>query len=311
MTGMRHITKVPARIIGGLLLLLLFGASTSAQSLPQELQELYSALSSSNAQDRYAARISLTTAIGQVLEPRRGDLVAELIEGFPKHDYRIQLAIAIALSKQASPWTAPDFHEHVTLLYQQFLTQSDNTLKPSIDDALANAKGYYRDAILDYNGNRVADLDATIEKFKRTAIDLPASKYVPNSVLYLAEYLTRAYFLGHPRGRDLLNESNSVLSGMPASNLSDDAAFRLALNRVLLDDRDGAISMLQEIETKYSDRDRVYVFQFFYSKNLATVVDKTFPTKDLARKMREFLERNSPISVDDQSQLIQSVAGGS
>jgi hypothetical protein len=295
----------------GLLFLISLVTSAQAQSLPPELQTFYAALTSSDAQERYSSRDAITAAIGQIPEPRRSDLIAELIEGFPRQNYRIQLALALALSKQALPWTARDLQAHVMSLYQQFVTQPDDTLKSSIDDALANAKGYYRDAILDYINDRIDNLDSTVAKFKRTATDFPASKYVPPSILYLAQYLTRAYLLGHPRGRTLIDDSNSVLRSMPEGNLSDDAAFHLALNDLLIGDRAGGISMLQAIEAKYSDRDRIYVHQFFFSKKPSMVVDKTFPTKDLARKLREYVQRNGAISPDDQTDLIRSVTGGS
>jgi len=293
--------------------LLLATATASAQTWPAELQPSLELLKSEDPKDRLAARDDLTRAIARVPEPRRGAVIAELIQVFPGEPWRVRLAVAIALSKQAAPWNAPDLDRQVRTLYNEFVNRPDETLGPAIDDALANAKGYYRDAITDFNQDRIDDIDAVIAKFKKTSEPLPKSRYASNSTFYLAQYLTRAYLLGHAKGRSLVENASAVLAAflkVPESAKSDfwdDAFYYLALNRILVDDKAGAIATLRDMEKKFSERDRVYVYQFFYSKDKATVVDSYFPASTLAKKTQEYIEKFNTISPADQSAFIAYV----
>ena len=287
-----------------------------AQPLPSELKQFYEGLTSDNPQSRYIAREALSRAIAAVPDTRRDAMVAELLDPFPRQPWRVRLGIAIALAKQPTPWTATDANKYLRVLYQELQSHSDETLGPAIDDAIANAKGYYRDAIIDYNNDRIEDLNSVVAKFQRMADDFPQSKYAANALFYQGQYLTRAYLLGHPRGRKLVEQANAVLGSLPKRELAnrdllDDASYYLALNRVLLDDNKGAIAVLRDMEAKSSTRDRIYVYQFYYSKNRDTVVDRSYETQLLARKTREYLEEVGSISPDGQQKFIAYLAKAS
>ena len=121
--------------------------------------------------------------------------------------------------------------------------------------------------------------------------------------------LTRAYLLGHAQGRSLLEDANAALGSLAKRDLAnrdlvDDATYFLALNRVLLDDKNGAVATLRDIEAKSSSRDRIYVYQFYYSKSCDTVVDRSFEAQTLARRTREYLDEFGSILPTEQQKFI-------
>jgi hypothetical protein len=304
------------RALVGAVALCLSASPAWPQQWPPELIAVYEPLASDNPKVRYEARDRFVRALGDLPDARRADAIGELIEAFDRHDYRRQLGIATALAKQAQPWVGRDMDKQIRTLYAAMLKSKDESLNRAVDDALANAKGYYRDAVIDYNRDRIDDLDDVVAKFKRTPDHLPKSRYAPNSLFYLGQYLTRAYLLGHDKGDALVRQSLSVLDDFTktqdkgSTDLWDDAFYYSGLNRVLVGDAAGAVARLQEMERRSTQSSRVYVYQFFFSKRKDTVIDRTFIAPVLARKTREYIGEHRTISPADQKPFITYVTKG-
>ena len=83
--------------------------------------------------------------------PQQRDEIGKLCARLWPADYRQQLGLAVALSQLKTPWETNQQDEDISKLYALMQRTKDETLNRYLDDALANAKGLYFDAINDYN----------------------------------------------------------------------------------------------------------------------------------------------------------------
>jgi hypothetical protein len=241
--------------------------------------------------------------------------VSALVEGFAAEPPRVQLGIAYALANQSVPWSSSDTNHHSELLYRIFIKAEDNVLKSAIDDALSNARGSYRDGAIDYSKMDFSDVAGSVSKFRTVIEKFPKSRYLPNAVFYMSQYLTRAYIAGGRRDRALLelaiaNLSRAVsITDKPKSDLWPDASYYLAMDYLLRGDQEAAVGTLDDMTRQFSDQQQVYVYQFFYSEDQNTVIDRSFSAPFLAWTTKNYVERSGIPSPDAQKPFIEHVFG--
>jgi hypothetical protein len=239
-------------------------------------------------------------------------------------DYRHQLGLALALSQLGTPWQSSQQEKDVQKLYALMQQTKDDTLQRYLDDALANAKGLYFDAINDYNNIDDRNPDGEIgripevrAKFQRMA-GFSDSVYAGNAVFYLGQYLARMATIFGRRdeglNESLLGESAKVFGdyidratngAFRRATFVYDAYFYRALNQVIAGQPDKAIRLLKQIPD--TPDDRIYVYQFFYSRDRDTVIDRTIDGRRLAERTIRHIEKFGNDAIDRQMDLVRAV----
>lgn len=276
--------------------------------------------------DRINAREELTKYLQSATDNLRPALIQGLITALPSYNTPAKRNICNALDSLDFFWSATNQQEAETTLYKLYQDESDAALKIALDRALMRAKGLYRDAMKDFNSDKIDQ--SVVEKFQRVYENYPKSRYAPLAHFYLGLYPLRSYAVlkkgnQSPNLEEYVKKSNEVLQNFlekaatvyptPSQNVLDAHYFR-ALNFVLLNQVDEAINELTAIETDKSPEEKIYVFQFFYSNLLGEatgnrlvvendIVDKFFDARTLAKYAREYLETNKGKNFKEQSKL--------
>jgi hypothetical protein len=221
-----------------------------------------------------------------------------------------KVTAAITLSKLKSPWQASDHDGMIKELYVTFLSASDPTYKRYLDDALANAKGLYLDALYDFNNDRVDNPQLTATKFARMPADFPKSRYAASSAYYLGQYWTRVALIRKNFPDNIRKSDDAFTSFIQRAEAQSfgtfdfiaDAYYFRALNRILVGKEGEALTQLADIRAKvgYS----VYIYQLFYKTgDKSTVVDRYLPTPVLVDATVKFIKEKPGSLPDGQSEL--------
>jgi hypothetical protein len=228
-----------------------------------------------------------------------------------------RVTAAIALSKYPTPWEATDHDNQIKDLYQTFLTTQDPALKRYIDDALANAKGLYLDAINDFNGDRVENPAATAAKFARMPNDFPKSRYAASSAYYLGQYWTRVAFIQSnfpdniPKSDEAFKSfiERSKANAFASADSLTDAYFFKALNRILVGKEQEALAQLADMKKEFASRNpNVYVYQLFYkTRDKSTEIDRYIPALTLIGATTSFIQENPGRLPAAQSELAKQL----
>jgi hypothetical protein len=213
-----------------------------------------------------------------------------------------RLTAAITLSKLKSPWEATDHENQIKDLYQTFQTTPDPALKRYIDDALANAKGLYLDAINDFNGDHVENPAGTAAKFARMPTDFPKSRYAASSAYYLGQYWTRVAFIQSnfpdniPKSDEAFKRfiERSKANAFASADFLTDAYFFKALNRILVGKEQEALAQLADMRKEFASRNpNIYVYQLFYkTKDKSTEIDRYIPALTLIDATTRYIQEN-------------------
>jgi hypothetical protein len=286
-----------------------------AQDSPK-LNQLVQALESTEPMQRLQARINLRNYLENSDDNQRAELLQTLITGLPSCSQLIKNGICSTLDALKLFWTTTHQDEAEKVLYTLYQQETEQALKALLDRALMRAKGLYRDAMEDYNNDKV---DPSVEvKFRRVYETYPKSTYAPKAHFFLGQYYIRSLAILRKRNppvqpEEYLNKANQVFQDLldksrtdyqpPLEHLLDAHYFR-ALNFVQLNQVNDAIKELKDIQTQPTATDnKIYIYQFFYSNLLADqpdhpllsekdIIDKFLDGPELARYTQQYLETN-------------------
>lgn len=280
-----------------------------------KLNQLVQALESTEPMQRLQARIDLKNYLETSDDNQRAELLQTLITSLPSRSPLIKNGICSTLDALKLFWTATRQDETEQVLYKLYQQEPDEALKALLDRALMRAKGLYRDAMEDYNNDKV---DPSVEaKFRRVYETYPKSTYAPKAHFFLSQYYLRSLAILKKRNQSIqseeyLKKANQVLQDLldknrtvyepPLEHLFDAHYFR-ALNFVQLNQVNDAIKELKDIQTQPTADEKIYIYQFFYSNLLADqpdhplllktdIIDKFLDSTELAQYTQQYLETN-------------------
>jgi hypothetical protein len=298
----------------------------TAQDAPKSLDQIVAMLVSDDVDTRREARVLLEEYLEALDPAQQKDEIGKLCARLWPADYREQLGLAVALSQLKTPWESNRQDDDIRKLYALMLQTKDDTLRRYLDDALANAKGLYFDAINDYNTINDRDLDGEIgrirevtAKFQRMAA-LSDSVYSGNAVFYLGQYLARLATIFGSRDEGLnarllagsdkafeqyMDQARAGAYRRPA--FLHDAFFYRALNQVIAGEPRRAIALLKQVPDTQDER--IYVYQFFYSKDEDTIVDRTIDGRRLIEATIDYLADNRNDPIGKQLRLVKAISG--
>jgi hypothetical protein len=297
-------------------------ARTDAQEARKSLQQIVEMLVSDDVAVRREARELLERYLDALAPEQRKDEIGKLCTRLWDGEYRERLGLAVAMSQLKQPWESSRQEEHVSKLYATMQDTKDDTLRRYLDDALANAKGLYFDAINDYNSIDENDPDGELgrvrevtAKFRRMA-GFSESVYAGNAVFYLGQYLARMATIFGRRDPGLIADSTDAFDDYidrakegayrrPAFYY--DAFFYQALNQVISGKPARAIELLGKIPD--GPDERIYVYQFFWSKDPDTVVDRTIDGGRLVKETIRYIGEARDDAIDRQLELVKAVGG--
>jgi hypothetical protein len=294
-----------------------------AQGQPS-LDQIVEMLVSDDVTVRREARLLLEAYLEGLDDTRQRDEIGKLCARLWQADYRQQLGLAVALSQLSTPWETNQQDHDIGKLYALMQNTKDETLGRYLDDALANAKGLYFDAINDYNniddrdpGGEIARMPRVRAKFQRMA-GFENSIYAGNAVFYLGQYLARMATIfgkGDPAlNQSLLDESSQVFDDYVGkaqkgifrrATFTYDALFYRALNQVIAGQPDLAVKLLAQIPN--TSDERIYVYQFFYSRDRDTVIDRTINGGPLVERTMRHISKFGNDSIDNQAALVRAI----
>jgi hypothetical protein len=308
------------------LALVALASVAGAQRAPASLDEIITALTSDDMGERRDARVWLEQYLDRDPASRPKEIKNLLGRLTTTSDYRTQLGIAVALSQLKTPWETPDQHADITAVYAMMQRTDDETLRRSLDDALANAKGLYFDAINDYNSMELSgpsidpDQVRSVEAKFLAMANWPDSAYSTNAIFYLGQYLARAATIARtvdPTQTDALLarsdqnfEKYIDLSSGKASRRSDfasDAYFFHALNEVIGGRTKQALDRLSKVPDTADQR--IYVYQFFFSRAYGSVVDRSFDARQLVDMTSKYVSVAGDKAIERQAELIKTLRG--
>lgn len=281
-----------------------------------KLNQLVQALESTEPMQRLQTRIDLKNYLENSDDNQREELLQTLITALPSHNQLIKNGICSTLDALKLFWTATRQDETEQVLYTLYQQEPDEALKALLDRALMRAKGLYRDAMEDYDNDKV---DPSVEaKFRRVYEAYPKSTYAPKARFFLGQYYLRSLAILKKRNQpvqpeEYLNKANQVFQDLldnrgtffhkpPLEHLLDAHYFR-ALNFVQLNQVDNALKELGDIQAQPIADRKIYIYQFFYS-NLLTdqpdhpllletdIIDKFFNGSKLAQYTQQYFFNN-------------------
>jgi TolA-binding protein len=300
-------------LLYGFLLTIIFAINSSnVFCQDNQLNNILKELESNDFIKRQSAQENLTAYLENIGDSERENVLGRLLVIINDNKESIPLKIEISFSiGQISNffWKVENQKTAEDKLYELFRKTTDQTLKKNIDRALMKAEGLYWDAINDYNVGKLgkATVDNAENKFKRVYYNFPESEYAPRAHYYLAKYFTRIYL--KRKDKDLsadinyyiANKSNSayetyfkmVNEGKYNHKEEMNARYYYALNFVLLGKLDEAINQLEIIKnSKIKDKYKIYVYEFYYSDRQENILNRYFPSDDLATYTMKYLKDN-------------------
>ena len=291
-----------------------------AQQETQKLQHLVQDLYANDAFAKLSARLELRKFLESSDEQDRPLLIQELITALPSYPAHVKNSICNVIDSLNFFWTTPHQEEMEKKLYKLYQKENEPGLKMIIDRALMKAKGLYRDAMNDFNNDKI---DPSVEKkFQRIYQNYPDSAYAAKAHFYFGLYPLRACAVAKKQNhrsvnskefiirsnqnlQDFLNEATSGTYRGNVQHIMDAHYFR-ALNFVLLNQVSEAIKELKSIEEN-DTQEKIYIFQFFYSNMIGEneqtalvsdneVIDDFFDAQSLAKYTRQYLEKQRDFS---------------
>jgi hypothetical protein len=316
MKRMRLITTLIAALI------LAAGLSTvaAAQIAPADASALTDAsmkalldIAASNPRDRNGARILLTRQIGSFNSAARNSATEALlirVRGDATLGRNDALAI---LGQMQTPWTTGNLESDIQFLYQQLQVATDDVSKDLFDNALANAKGLYKDGIASFNSTNLADLVSADAKLRVMSVRYPRSRFGERAAFYYAQLYAKRFVLGDTAGAPLLQMSNVAFEDyikraekgeFDRTNYLAAGYYYRALNDWLANDFKNTQEWLKRGQKFKADTDAVYIYQLFVSREKDTVIDKYVPAKIAFEKTQEFVSRTPSPAFNQISDLV-------
>lgn len=289
------------------------------QEETQKLQRLVQELQTNDSFAKLNVRLELRKLLESSDEKNRSLLIQTLIASLPSYPTHVKDSVCNVIDSLNFFWTTPQQEEMEKQLYKLYQRENEPGLKMIIDRALMKAKGLYRDAVNDFNNDRVGP--GIEKKFQRVYQNYPDSAYASKAHFYFGLYPLRAYAVAKRNHeavnlKEFVTQSNQWLqdflnkaaSGAYRGNVQHlmDAHYFRALNFVLLNQVSEALKELKFIEQNNTE-EKIYVFQFLYSNMIEEGdqvplvydrdrMDDFLDAKSLAKYTRQYLEKEKDFS---------------
>ena len=309
-----------SRIIALAVIFTALGATTTA--LPQAAGPIdggsfadlsLKALLSVPAQDRRGARSMAAEQIRFL--PRSAQISAANVFFAKLHteDVRNRNDILAVLGAIPSHWETSNTETDSEFIYNMLIASTDDTMKISLDNALSNAKGLYKDAISQFNTTSVSEIAASAPKLKAMGQKFPKSKYGERAGFYFSQGYSKRFLLKDTEGGRLMNLSNSAYEEFitraekgefgNAPEYLAGAYFYRGVNGWISVNIADARKWLSMGQAKFNDNDVVYVYQVLVSTDRSAVIDQYLPAKSLFSKTLTFINQVPTPSIDRSSEL--------
>jgi hypothetical protein len=274
-----------------------------------DLEKILQNIESNSIIQRKAARNALTKFLENAKEEERVKAEQKLLEKLlsPTSSRNLKIGIGVGLGNMREAfWRVEDQKKMEMQLYKAFKDEQNPTLKDRLEETLMTAKGLYRDAINDYNNDRVEQPEQVAEKFQRVFEHYPSSSYAPKAHYFLGKYYARVYWIQKLKGlnpdlvswiSDYSNKEfkeliKKIKDKIYAREYYEDARYYLALNYVLINQFVKAKKELRGLISISNPGDTITIYQFYYSGNKKDVVDTYFGAAGLAEYTLKYLEKN-------------------
>jgi hypothetical protein len=274
------------------------------------------AMLGTKGQSRLGSREMFANQVSLLPPDSRGRAFDALVDALRTEQDGTKIEIAGVLAASKVRWAVGNLDAASAMIYGLYLDATDATLKTSLDAALANARGGYKDAIDNYNSDNVASLSRATDIFRSYVDKFPKSRFAEPASYYVGHSFLKRFSLGDARGKQLVSDSNSAFESYIAraergdfiktDNLAAAYYFR-ALNGVVAGDKKDNMAWLDKGGAKFSDSDRVYIYELFFSTNRDVVLDKYFPAKTLFSTTTNFIKDSASFSVDRQGDLVKQI----
>jgi hypothetical protein len=255
---------------------------------------------SSNPRDRTGARNLLARQITGFNPPTRAAAADTLFARLRSDASQAWNDAYAVLGLMPSPWTTNNLDSDVQLLYQRLQSTPDDVSRDLVDNALANARGLYKDGIASFNSTHLPDLVASEPKLRTMSLSYPLSRYGERAAFYFAQLYAKRFVLGDAAGTSLLQSSNMAFEdyikraekgefNKKTDYLAAGYYYR-ALNGWLANDINDSQAWLNKGQ-KFQGTESVYIYQLFVSRDKETVIDKYVPAKVAFEKTQAFISR--------------------
>ena len=267
--------------------------------------------------DRTGARQMLAGQLRRLqtdIRVRTYDALFEALRAAPENTAKTEVSSLFAIVNPH--WSSSNTGAASAALYELYTSTDDPTLKIALDNALANAQGAYKDAIDDYRDNNLAALGRAKDKLQSYADKYPKSRFAEQASYYVGHTFLKRMSLNDPAGDALIADSSRAFEGHIAraehgdfsktDNLAAAYFFR-ALNGALAMNKADALDWLSKGGAKFSDADRVYIYQLVFSTDGGTVLDRYVPAKSLFLLATNLFKDNATLGADQQIALLSQI----
>jgi hypothetical protein len=268
--------------------------------------------------DRRVARTMFWQQVGLLSDDERQATTAGLVMLLSSGDAKSRLESAEMLIASKQYWSTKNMSIDTASVYQLMLGTQDITLRNGLDGALANARGLYRDGIDGYNSDNLAEVTPAGDKLNAMANNFPKSRYAENASFYVGQYFTKLYLLNDPRGKSLIDSSNAALENYISkaekgtfvkTDFLAAGYFYRALNALIVGNIRDAQNWLTRGAQRSTDKDRVYVFQLYYSPDTSnTIADKFYPAPAIFANTLAYLQQNPNTGPNQQKALLAAIS---
>jgi hypothetical protein len=239
----------------------------------------------------------------------------EALKTAPENTAKTESASLLAIMKPH--WSSGNTGAASAALYELYISTDDPTLKNALDNGLANAQGAYKDAIDDYrDNNNLAALSRAKDKLQSYADKYPKSRFAEQASYYVRHTFLKRMSLNDPAGDTLIADSSRAFEGhivraergdfLKTDDLAAAYFFR-ALNGVLANNKADALEWLSRGGAKFSDADRVYIYQLVFSTDGTIVVDRYVPAKSLFLLATNLFKDTATLGIEQQMALLSQI----
>jgi hypothetical protein len=232
-------------------------------------------------------------------------------------------------------WATSEAESATQFVYQLLLQATDSAQKVTADNALANARGLYKQGIGLFNSTDLREIVRSEPMLKVMTEKYPKSRYAERASFYLGQYFTRRYVLKDEVGAPLIAQSNAAFEEYIKRAQAGDfdrkdflasGYFFRGLNGWLSNNLADAQKWLAEGRAKFTDTDVIYIYQLFVTpekkstsiddkvfgegvvslggqSDKSTVIDQFLPARSVFTKTLDFLNRKPTPSVQQSGEL--------
>jgi hypothetical protein len=292
--------------------------SGSAIALPDGFTNLsVTALLATSPDDRRGARAMFWEQVALLPPNARMQVTGSLVKMLKAaSEQRQKIEIAATLGSAGVPWMTPTLNADVTWIYSAYRQTNNENMKAMLDYALQNAAGLYRDGIHDYNTDKLARVAQAPAKLAAMADKFPKSRYAENASFYVGPALVKTYLFKDSRGIALINDANAAFERYIKRTENDEFTkreylaggyFFRALDGLITGNVAETKDWLNRGLSKFTDNDKIYIYQLFPSADPALVLDDFLPAHKVFATTLSFLNAHPNASDKDQTQLLAAI----